>query len=81
MAHGDSVELHWDQQSQTRTVMLDKATNIALMRLAPSFERYHAFCSEVEQSTREVAPVTDDDEAATPAAPNVASGQPTTATA
>ena len=61
MTHGDSVELHWDQRLQTRTVMLDKATNIALMRSAPSFERYHAFCSEVEQSTEEVAIVTNDD--------------------
>ena len=42
--------------------MLDQATNIALMRLAPSFEQYHAFCSEAEQSMRAVAPVTDDDE-------------------
>jgi hypothetical protein len=40
--------------------MLDKATNIALMRSAPSFERYHAFCSEVGQSPEEVAMVTDE---------------------
>jgi hypothetical protein len=31
------------------------------MRSAPSFERYHAFCSEIGQTSREVALVTDDD--------------------
>jgi hypothetical protein len=39
----------WEQKTQTRTVTVDPATNIFLMRSAPSFERFHAFNSTIEE--------------------------------
>jgi hypothetical protein len=44
----DSVELYWDQRTEKRTVKLDRATNIAIMRSAPSFTRFHAFCAAID---------------------------------
>jgi hypothetical protein len=47
--YADSVVLMWDLRQQIRTVKIDPATNIFLMRVAPAFDRFHAFNSTIEQ--------------------------------
>jgi GAG-pre-integrase domain len=44
----DHVILQWSQRQYTRTVPLDKATNIALIRTTPRYNRFSAFCAAVE---------------------------------
>jgi hypothetical protein len=48
ITYADSLVLMWEQKTQTRTVTVDPATNIFLMRSAPSFERFHAFNSTID---------------------------------
>jgi hypothetical protein len=50
--YADSVELFWDQRTEKRTVRLDPATNIAIMRSAPSFGRFHTFCAAINHEER-----------------------------
>ncbi len=39
--------LFWDQKKYTRTIDIDKSgTNVATMRMAPGFNKFHAFCVE-----------------------------------
>jgi hypothetical protein len=46
--YADSLVMRWDQRRQKRTVKVDTATNIFLMRSAPAFERFHAFNNTIE---------------------------------
>ena len=50
--YADSVELYWDQRTEKRTVRLDPATNIAIMRSAPAFGRFHTFLRRYRRSSR-----------------------------
>jgi hypothetical protein len=50
-----SVILYWSQRRYTRTVPLDPKSNIGIMRSAPGFQRFSAFCSEVSDYDDEVA--------------------------
>ena len=45
----DAIELHWDQCKYKRTIRLDTLVNIALVRSAPGYKRFHAFCHEIGQ--------------------------------
>jgi hypothetical protein len=49
ITYADKLILLWEQRTQQRTVMIDPATNIFLMRSAPAFERFHAFNSTIEE--------------------------------
>jgi hypothetical protein len=49
ITYADSLVLMWEQKRQTRTVAIDPATNIFLMRSAPAFDRFHAFNSTIEE--------------------------------
>jgi GAG-pre-integrase domain len=43
--YDDSVVLQWDQRKFTRTVLLDKKKNVALMRSATGYQKFTAFCN------------------------------------
>ena len=43
----DSVELFWDQRKFKRTIKLSTDSNIALMRSAPGYDKFGAFCHEI----------------------------------
>ncbi len=45
----DAIELHWGQCKYKRTIKLDTLVNIALVRSAPGYTRFHAFCHEIGQ--------------------------------
>jgi Reverse transcriptase (RNA-dependent DNA polymerase)/GAG-pre-integrase domain len=45
--YNDSVVLQWDQCKFTRTVPLDKKTNVALIRTAAGYQKFAAFCHTV----------------------------------
>jgi Reverse transcriptase (RNA-dependent DNA polymerase)/GAG-pre-integrase domain len=45
--YNDSVVLQWNQRKYTRTVLLDKKTNVALMRSATGYQKFAAFCNTV----------------------------------
>jgi hypothetical protein len=47
--YADTLVLAWEQRTQQRTVAVDPATNIFLMRSALAFERFHAFNSTIEE--------------------------------
>ena len=47
--HDTAAELYWDQRSRKRTVPLDPATNIPLMRSAPGFTKFHAFNTQIDK--------------------------------
>jgi hypothetical protein len=52
----DRVELEWGQRKFKRTVLLDPATNVALFHTAPSYEKYEAYCTVIDNPNDEVAP-------------------------
>jgi hypothetical protein len=45
--YDDAIELHWEQRRYKRTIKLNQATNIALVRSAPGCTQFHAFCNEI----------------------------------
>jgi hypothetical protein len=47
--YAETLVMTWDQLRQQRTVKIDPSTNIFLMRSAPSFEKFHAFNSTIEE--------------------------------
>jgi hypothetical protein len=49
ITYAEKLVLLWEQGTQKRTVLIDPATNIFLMRSAPAFERFHAFNSMIEE--------------------------------
>jgi hypothetical protein len=49
ITYAEKLVLLWEQGTQKRTVLIDPATNIFLMQLAPAFERFHAFNSTIEE--------------------------------
>jgi hypothetical protein len=45
----DRITLQWKQRQYTRTVALDRnSTNVGTITTASGYEKYHAFCAEVE---------------------------------
>ena len=63
--HDKAAELYWDQQTRKRTIVLDPATNIPLMRSAPGFTKFHAFNTQIEKidgrDSTTAATITDDE--------------------
>ena len=49
VTNSGSVTLFWKQATQKKTIKLDRATNIPLMRSAPGHKRFHNFCTLIEQ--------------------------------
>ena len=45
----DSVNLIWDAGRHRRRIPLDGATNVAVVRSAQCFDKFHAFCAELAQ--------------------------------
>ena len=60
--HDESVELYLDQRSEELTVKLGKASNIAIVRSAPAYNRLHAFCAKAGETSSQ------QDESAAPSA-------------
>ena len=50
----DAVELFWKQHQYVRTVYLDSATNVALIRSAPKFGSFNSFCAQVSEGDSDV---------------------------
>jgi hypothetical protein len=47
--YDDAVELYWDQRRYKRTILLNEASNIALIRSAPVYTKFHAFCHNIDE--------------------------------
>jgi hypothetical protein len=45
MTYHDRVELRWDGDTSTKTVLLDTHTNVATFTLAPDYTDYKSFCA------------------------------------
>jgi GAG-pre-integrase domain len=45
--YDNSVVLQWDQRKYTRTVLLDRKKNVALMRSATGYQKFTAFCNTI----------------------------------
>ena len=50
----DVVELFWQQIKFKKTIRLANATNIPLMRSAPSYNKFNAYCMQVGQDDPKV---------------------------
>jgi hypothetical protein len=44
----DRIVMRWDQGQSTRTILLDKETNVANLSLAPGFNRFNQFCLQAQ---------------------------------
>jgi hypothetical protein len=40
--------MRWDQGKSTRTILLDKETNVANLSLAPGFNQFNQFCLKAQ---------------------------------
>jgi hypothetical protein len=48
--YGDKIILYWDKNTHKRTMHLDKKEgNVGTIHTAPSTNRYHAFCSQIDE--------------------------------
>ena len=50
----DAVELFWKQHQYVRTVYLDSATNVALIRSSPSYSGFSKFCAQASTADCDV---------------------------
>jgi hypothetical protein len=56
--YDDQIVLEWGQRKFRRTIKLDKrGSNVATIRTAPSYDKYHAYCAEIHDTI----PDNDDD--------------------
>uniref|UniRef100_UPI00293D8CF2 reverse transcriptase domain-containing protein n=1 Tax=Janthinobacterium sp. TaxID=1871054 RepID=UPI00293D8CF2 len=54
ITRSDTVELHWARNTQKKTVMIDRATNIPLMRSAPGYKRFNNFYTEIASEVTDI---------------------------
>jgi hypothetical protein len=52
---GTHIKLLWNQRKSIKTVPLNPKSNIGIMRSAPGYNKFQAFCSEVSECDDEVA--------------------------
>jgi hypothetical protein len=54
VTYADTLELHWNQRTQKRTVRIDPSTNIFVMQSAPTYEPHHGRFTAFNHAIEEI---------------------------